>query len=148
MQPPPKSSFALCCCGAATGREGKPQWGSSRRRILRPRKLRIVRKSPPSHAPHLRDLPDQALQLPHEASWARTDPERFQTEMEADRYAEYVAMGWREPEPQDIGKVVFNRSHKRTDANLIRARATLREAYLSRHAGEAGGAEQAMLFIF
>ena len=68
--------------------------------------------------------------------------------MEADRYAEYVAMGWREPEPQDIGKVVFNRSHKRTDANLIRARATLREAYLSRHAGEAGGAEQAMLFIF
>ena len=33
---------------------------------------------------------------------ARADPERFQTEQEADRYAEYVAMGWREPEPQDI----------------------------------------------
>ena len=70
---------------------------------------------------------------------ARADPEIFQTEQEADRYAEYVAMGWREPEPQDIGKVVFNRNHKRTDANLIRARAILREAYLSRHAGEAGG---------
>ena len=36
---------------------------------------------------------------------ARADPERFQTEQEAERYAEYVAMGWREPEPQDIGKV-------------------------------------------
>ena len=38
---------------------------------------------------------------------ARVDQSRFQTELEADRYAEYVAMGWREPEPQDIGKVVF-----------------------------------------
>ena len=67
---------------------------------------------------------------------AMVNQERFQTEHEADCYAEYVAMGWREPEPQDIGKVVFNRSHRRTEANLIRARATLREAYLSRHAGE------------
>ena len=56
-------------------------------------------------------------------------------------------MGWREPEPQDIGKVVCNRSHKRTDANVIRARAVLREAYLSRHAGEAGGAEQANIYF-
>ena len=66
---------------------------------------------------------------------ARADPERFQTEMEADRYAEYVAMGWREPEPQDIGKVVFNRNHKRTDANLIRARATLRPDMLAKLEG-------------
>ena len=85
--------------------------------------------------------------LRHIETRARSDPERFQTEQEADRYAEYVAMGWREPEPQVIGKVVFNRSHKRTDANLIRARATLREAYLSRHAREAGGAEQANTYI-
>ena len=84
------------------------------------------------------ELREQAIE-----TRARADPERFQTELEADRYAEYVAMGWRDPEPQDIGKVVFNRSHKRTDANLIRARATLREAYLSRHAGENGGTEQA-----
>ena len=36
---------------------------------------------------------------------ATVNQERFQTEHEADRYAEYVAMGWREPEPQDIGKL-------------------------------------------
>ena len=66
---------------------------------------------------------------------ARVDPGRFQNEVEADRYAEYVAMGWREPEPQDIGKVVFNRNHRRTEANLIRARQILRESYLERHGG-------------
>ena len=75
------------------------------------------------------------------------DQSRFQTELEADRYAEYVAMGWREPEPQDIGKVVFNRNHRRTDANLIRARAILREAYLSSHAGDAGAVEQANIYF-
>ena len=37
----------------------------------------------------------------------QVNQERFQTEHDADRYAEYVAMGWREPEPQYIGKVVF-----------------------------------------
>ena len=78
---------------------------------------------------------------------ATVNQERFQTEHEADRYAEYVAMGWREPEPQDIGKVVFNRSHRRTEANLIRARATLREAYLSRHAGEVAAVEQANIYF-
>ena len=66
---------------------------------------------------------------------ARVDPERFRNEMEADRYAEYVAMGWRELEPQDIGRVVFNRNHRRTEPNLIRARKILRESYLSRHGG-------------
>ncbi len=66
--------------------------------------------------------------------------------MEADRYAEYVAMGWREPEPQDIGKVVFNRNHKRTEANLIRARQILRESYLERHGG--GAAEEELANIY
>ena len=67
---------------------------------------------------------------------ANTNRERFDEAMEADRYAEYVAMGWREPEPQDIGRIVFNRNFKRTDANLIRAREILKRAYLSRHGGE------------
>ena len=74
------------------------------------------------------------------------DPGRFQNEVEADRYAEYVAMGWREPEPQDIGKVVFNRNHKRTEANLIRARQILRESYLERHGG--GVAEEELANIY
>ena len=67
---------------------------------------------------------------------ATTDQDRFRIEEEADRYAEYVAMGWREPEAQDIGRVVFDRNFKRSDANLIRARGILREAYLSRHGAE------------
>ena len=75
---------------------------------------------------------------------ARANPQRFQTEQDADRYAVYVAMGWREPEPQDVGRVVvFNRSFKRTDANLIIAREILRTSYLSRLGDEAGGIEQA-----
>ena len=45
-------------------------------------------------------------------------------------------------EPQDIGKVIFNRSHKRTDANIVRAGAVIREAYLSKYAGGSEGAEQ------
>ena len=46
------------------------------------------------------------------------------------------AMGWREPEPQDIGKAVFNRNHKRTEANLIRARQILfEEAWRGREHG-------------
>ena len=49
----------------------------------------------------------------------------------------------REPEQQDVGRVVFNRSFKRTDANLIRAREILRNSYLFRQGDEAGGAEQA-----
>ena len=53
--------------------------------------------------------------------------------MEADKYAEYVAMGWRELEPQDIGKEVFHRTFRRSEANLIRARKILRDSYLSRH---------------
>ena len=56
-------------------------------------------------------------------------------------------MGWREPEPQDVGKVVFNRSLKRTDANLITAREILGNSYLSRHGDEAGGVEQANVYF-
>ena len=77
----------------------------------------------------------------------RVDPERFQNEIEADRYAEYVAMGWREPEPQDIGRVVFNRQHRRTEPNLIRARKILRESYLSRHGGRNEGEEPANIYF-
>ena len=52
-------------------------------------------------------------------------------EQDAERYAEYVAMGWREPEAQDIGKVVFNRAFKRTEGNLIKVREILRNSYPS-----------------
>ena len=61
---------------------------------------------------------------------------RFEEEMEADRYEEYVAMGWREPEPQDIGRVVLNRNFKRTETNLALAREILKRANLCRHGGE------------
>ena len=40
---------------------------------------------------------------------ANTNPERFRAEEEADKYAEYVAMGWREPEVQDVGKLYSTR---------------------------------------
>ena len=87
--------------------------------------------------PHVQDVETRA----------RADPNRFQIEQDADRYAEYVAMGWREPEPQDVGRVVFSRGFKRTDANLIRAREILRNSYLSRQGGEVGGAEQANVYF-
>ena len=41
-------------------------------------------------------------------------------------------MGWREPEPQDIGRVVFDRGFRKTEGNLIKAKETLRNSYLSR----------------
>ena len=66
-----------------------------------------------------------------------TNPDQFRTKKEAEKYAEYVAMGWREPEAQNIGKVVFNRNFKRTEGNLTRAKETLRQSYLSRHGREA-----------
>ena len=50
---------------------------------------------------------------------AQTNPDQFRVEQDAERYAEYVAMGWREPEAQDVGKVVFDRSHRRTEADEI-----------------------------
>ena len=33
---------------------------------------------------------------------AQTNPDRFRVEQDAERYAEYVAMGWREPEALDV----------------------------------------------
>ena len=56
-------------------------------------------------------------------------------------------MGWREPEPQDIGRVVFDRKFKRTDSNLIRARKILREAYLTRHGHGNNEAEAANIYF-
>ena len=64
---------------------------------------------------------------------AHTNPNRFQVEQDAERYA-----GWREPEAQDVDKVVFNRSFCRTEANLIRAKDILKKAFLSRHEEAAG----------
>ena len=60
---------------------------------------------------------------------SRANSQRFQLEQDAERYAEYVAMGWRGPEPQDIGRVVFNRGFRRTEGNLIKAKETLRNSY-------------------
>jgi hypothetical protein len=59
------------------------------------------------------------------------DVERLELEREAENYAEYVARGWRDPEQQDVGKVVFGKGNPRTDANLARANGVLKEAYLS-----------------
>ena len=78
---------------------------------------------------------------------SRIDRNAFNNEVEADRYAEYVAMGWREPEPQDIGKVVFNRNFRRCEANLIRARKVLRDSHLSRHNGNDGEEELANIYF-
>ena len=77
---------------------------------------------------------------------AQTNPDRFRVEQDAEGYAEYVAMGWREPEAQDVGKVVFDRSHRRTEANLIRAREILKKAFLSRH--EEGAEREAANIFF
>jgi diphthamide synthase (EF-2-diphthine--ammonia ligase) len=56
-------------------------------------------------------------------------------ENEAEKYAEYVAMGWKEPEPDDRGRVTFNKSHRRTEPNVIRAKEILRKSYIDRHSG-------------
>ena len=72
---------------------------------------------------------------------AHTDQERFRAEQEADKYAEYVAMGWREPEAQDVGKVVFNTAFKRTEGEI------LRNSYLSRHGAEMNNAGAANIYF-
>ena len=56
-------------------------------------------------------------------------------------------MGWREPEAQDAGKVVFSRAFKRTEGNLIRAKEILRNSYLSRHGAEMNNAEAANIYF-
>ena len=65
---------------------------------------------------------------------SRANPQRFQLEQDADRYVEYVAMGWREPEPQDIGRVVFNRGFRRTEGRAISSRQERRYETLTFHA--------------
>ncbi len=50
---------------------------------------------------------------------AQTNPVRFRVEQDAERYAEYVAKGWGEPETQDVGQSCVRSSHRRTKANLI-----------------------------
>ena len=91
--------------------------------------------------------PDFAEEEPNIVTRSRTDANRFQLEKDADHYAEYVAMGWREPEPQDIGKAVFNRGFRRSEANLIRAKKVLRDSYISRHEGEALNNEIANIYF-
>ena len=82
----------------------------------------------------------EELREPAVDTRARGDPERSQ--------AEHEAMGWREPEPQDIGKVVFNRGLGGSTLTLF-ARELLytRGLYLPRHAGEVGGAEQTNMYF-
>ena len=63
------------------------------------------------------------------------DRERLELERRAQLYGEWVASGRQEPEPGDVGRVVFNRSHRRTEANVIRAQEVLRRAYLERYGG-------------
>ena len=43
--------------------------------------------------------------------------------------------------------MVFNRNHRRTEPNLIRARKILRESYLSRHGGSNDGEELANIYF-
>ena len=64
------------------------------------------------------------------------DRERLELERDAERYAEYVAMGWRKPELGDEELAVFDRKHRRTETNLAKAREQLRSAYLKRFGGD------------
>lgn len=45
------------------------------------------------------------------------------------QYAEKVVLGYWAPVPEDKGKIVFNRKHRRTEVNLIKAQDVLRRAY-------------------
>ena len=83
----------------------------------------------------------------HPVTRSAINHDRFQAEQEAERYAEYVAMGWREPEAQDLGKVVFNRNFRRTERNLAQAKETLRKSYLSRHGDEIVQEESANIYF-
>ena len=66
---------------------------------------------------------------------AVTDQERIELERQAEWYAERVIKGYLEPELGDVGKVVFDRKNRRTEANEIRAQEVLRKAYLERYGG-------------
>ena len=68
--------------------------------------------------------------------------EELETERAAERYADDVVMGWREPELDDVGRVTFGAGNRRTDLNLARARGVLKKAYLERVATDVMGETQ------
>ena len=59
--------------------------------------------------------------------------DELELERRAQLYGEWVAPGRQDPEPEDIGRVVFNRRHRRTEANVVRAQEVFRRAYLERY---------------
>jgi hypothetical protein len=64
-----------------------------------------------------------------------TNRNQLELERDAELYAERVAQGIINPEDVDKGRVVFDRRHRRTEANVIRAQEVLRKAYLERYGG-------------
>ena len=64
--------------------------------------------------------------------------DQLELERNAEWYAERVAMGLLEPEPEDRDRVIFNRRHRRTEANVMKAQEVLRKAYLERYGGLGG----------
>ena len=69
------------------------------------------------------------------------DSERLQLERNAEQYASNVVSGWQDPEPGDEGAANFNSGHKRSEANLYKAKETLRKAYLERYGGDENAQE-------
>ena len=64
------------------------------------------------------------------------DHDRLELERRAQLYGEWVASGRQEPEPEDVGKVVFDRKNRRTEAKVIQAQEVLRQAYLQRYGAD------------
>jgi hypothetical protein len=60
-----------------------------------------------------------------------------QLELAAEEYADRVVRGYQRAEPEDTGRVVFDKDFKRTERNEMRAREILRSAYMERYAEEA-----------
>ena len=77
---------------------------------------------------------------------AQSNPDRFRVEQDAERFAEYVVTGWREPAAQDVGTMEFNRTHRRSEANLVKAREILEKAFLSSH--DEGAEREAACIVF
>jgi hypothetical protein len=61
------------------------------------------------------------------------DKRKLLLEREADKYAEYVAMGWKKPDEVDDHLSKFSRKHPRSEVNLFRAMNDLRNSYLRRY---------------
>lgn len=64
---------------------------------------------------------------------AVSDVDRRELEYRAAQYAERVVMGLQKPEPEDDGRVVFDRKHRRSEANVIKAQEVIKRAYLERY---------------